>query len=230
MFCQKCGAEIVGGVCPRCAANEDAPPKVELEPTKGKKKKEKKEKVKKPIYKRPWFIILIVIIVFGAIGQAAGGGTSSDGDGQTVAEVDSIDDAKRADTAIYGMLLSAQKQMNQLSQTMSDGSSELTIYDKCKSVRSTLGKLSTQIQSHETKANKDYVEDAGNYILMMQVACDGVMDYIDKHEMKYLSDAKSDIETAGNCLQSAFIARQAYLMACGMTEDEIAEYNKQFED
>lgn len=189
-----------------------------------------KEKVKKPIYKRPWFIILIVIIVFGAIGQAAGGGTSSDGDGQTVAEVDSIDDAKRADTAIYGMLLSAQDQMNQLSETMSDGSSELTIYDKCKSVKSTLDKLHKQIQGNSTDANSDYVMYACYYIISMKSSCDGVMDYIDKHEMKYLSDAKSDIETAGSYLQSAFIARQAYLMACGMTEDEITEYNKQFED
>lgn len=53
--CNECGAEISGSAkaCPKCGA-----------------------KVKKPLYKRPWFIILMVILVLGVIGSTAGGSSS----------------------------------------------------------------------------------------------------------------------------------------------------------
>lgn len=49
--CKHCGAEIAASakVCPKCGG-----------------------KNKKPIYKRPWFIILIVVIIIGAIGSMNG--------------------------------------------------------------------------------------------------------------------------------------------------------------
>lgn len=51
--CKHCGAEIAAGakVCPQCGG-----------------------KNKKPLYKRPWFIILIVVILLGAVGSAGSGG------------------------------------------------------------------------------------------------------------------------------------------------------------
>lgn len=53
--CNECDAEISGSAkaCPKCGA-----------------------KVKKPLYKRPWFIILMVILVLGVIGSASGGSSS----------------------------------------------------------------------------------------------------------------------------------------------------------
>lgn len=42
-----------------------------------------KEKVKKPIFKRVWFWILVVVVVFAAIGALGGGGDSS---GETTAD------------------------------------------------------------------------------------------------------------------------------------------------
>ena len=55
--CKHCGAEIAASakVCPKCGG-----------------------KNKKPIYKRPWFIALIVIIILGAIGSAGGDKTSNE--------------------------------------------------------------------------------------------------------------------------------------------------------
>ena len=54
--CKHCGEEIATGakVCPKCGG-----------------------KNKKPIYKRPWFIVLVVLIVIGAIGSAGGKDESS---------------------------------------------------------------------------------------------------------------------------------------------------------
>lgn len=53
IICKYCGAEIAKSAktCPNCGA-----------------------KNKKPIYKRVWFIILVLIVVFGIIGAAIGGG------------------------------------------------------------------------------------------------------------------------------------------------------------
>ena len=52
-ICRSCGAQIAKSAktCPSCGA-----------------------KNKKPIYKRPWFIILAILVVIGIIGGAAGGG------------------------------------------------------------------------------------------------------------------------------------------------------------
>lgn len=50
-ICEHCGAEIAVGakVCPKCGG-----------------------KNQKPIYKRPWFIVLMVVIVLGVIGSVTG--------------------------------------------------------------------------------------------------------------------------------------------------------------
>lgn len=55
--CKHCGTEIAASakVCPKCGG-----------------------KNKKPIYKRPWFIALIVIIIIGVIGSAGGDKTSNE--------------------------------------------------------------------------------------------------------------------------------------------------------
>ena len=55
--CKHCGTEIAASakVCPKCGG-----------------------KNKKPIYKRPWFIALIVIIIISAIGSAGGDKTSNE--------------------------------------------------------------------------------------------------------------------------------------------------------
>ena len=56
MKCSHCGADIAAAakVCPVCGG-----------------------KNKKPIYKKPWFIVLIIVLLLG-IGGAAGGGDSTD--------------------------------------------------------------------------------------------------------------------------------------------------------
>lgn len=55
--CKHCGAEIAASakVCPQCGG-----------------------KNKKPLYKRPWFIAVIAIIIIGAIGSAGGEKTSNE--------------------------------------------------------------------------------------------------------------------------------------------------------
>ena len=66
--CKHCGAEIAASakVCPQCGGKNP-----------------------KPIYKRPWFIVLIVLVVLIAASTAAGGGSPSNGDSSNGGSVSS---------------------------------------------------------------------------------------------------------------------------------------------
>ncbi len=57
VICKHCGTEIAASasICPKCGG-----------------------KNKKPLYKRPWFIVLIAIIIIGAIGSDVGDKTSNE--------------------------------------------------------------------------------------------------------------------------------------------------------
>lgn len=73
--CKNCGEEIAASakVCPKCGG-----------------------KNKKPIYKRPWFIIVLVLIVIGAIGSAGGKDESSDTTNKTNNTATTVTDDKNA--------------------------------------------------------------------------------------------------------------------------------------
>lgn len=73
--CKTCGAQISANAktCPKCGA-----------------------KNKKPIYKRAWFIILIVIIIGGAIGAGASGGS-----GDTSKDTAKVEDTAKIEYTAY---------------------------------------------------------------------------------------------------------------------------------
>lgn len=73
--CKHCGEEIAASakVCPKCGG-----------------------KNKKPIYKRPWFIIVLVLIVIGAIGSAGGKDESSDTTNKTNNTATTVTDDKNS--------------------------------------------------------------------------------------------------------------------------------------
>lgn len=80
-ICKACGSQIASSakVCPNCGA-----------------------KNKKPIYKRPWFIILAILVLLGICGAAMGGGgddasQSSDGSDSAVTEEKADNAAKETD-------------------------------------------------------------------------------------------------------------------------------------
>ena len=99
-ICKSCGAQIAktAKVCPNCGA-----------------------KNKKPVYKRPWFIILAILVVIGVIGAAVGGGddaspaadqssqqTEQDKDGDTAKA------AKETEAKIEYESITADEMMNDL--------------------------------------------------------------------------------------------------------------------
>ena len=71
-YCKNCNSQLPGNstICPQCGANN-----------------------KKPIYKRVWFIILCIIVVFAIIGAAAGDGDNprTDNSGNKPAEEEVIE-------------------------------------------------------------------------------------------------------------------------------------------
>ena len=73
--CKHCGEKIAASakVCPKCGG-----------------------KNKKPIYKRTWFIIVLVLIVFGAIGSTGGEDKPSDTTNKTNNTVSTVTDNKKS--------------------------------------------------------------------------------------------------------------------------------------
>lgn len=196
-------------------------------------KKKDPNKPKKPFYKRVWFWVLAFFVVCGIIGSvipkspAQENGTDSTSQ-QDEAATDTVDVAKEKDTRIYGLLKSAEARFNGVSKNMEAGNA-LDIYDDCKSASTMLAKISGELSDYKTDANAEYVQYANYYVSTLSVACDNIVKYIDKQEMKYLSKAKEDVQNANSYLQQALTLRQAYLLDSGLTTDDIAAQDAQFE-
>ena len=74
MNCNQCGTQIEGKFCPNCGAPAQADtPVVEATPV----TPVVEPKKKKPIYKKRWFWVIIVIVAIGVIGSINGGNESS---------------------------------------------------------------------------------------------------------------------------------------------------------
>lgn len=192
-------------------------------------------KPKKPFYKRVWFWVLVIFVACGVIGSlnpnysAAYKDTASQQDAEAEeTATDTVDVAKEKDTRIYGLLKSAEARFNGVSKNMEAGNT-LDIYDDCKNASTMLAKVSGELNDYKTDANAEYVQYANYYVSTLSVACDNIVKYIDKQEMKYLSKAKEDIQNANSYLQQALTLRQAYLLDSGLTTDDIAAQDAQFE-
>lgn len=203
-------------------------------------KKKDPNKPKKPVYKRVWFWILMFFVVCGIIGTvsdppASQTNKTEESTNQQQQEEqseesakDSVDVAEEKDTRIYGLMKSAEARFNGVSKNMESGNL-LDIYDDCKNASSMLSQVYGQIGDFKTEANKEYVQYAQFYAATLSSACDNIVKYVDKQEMKYLSKAKEDIQDANSFLQQAMLQRQAYLLDSGLTTEDIEAQDAQFE-
>ena len=105
MFCKQCGKEVKEdwNTCPNCGAplnrgaSGAAGPEQQKAQVSSVKPKEAKEKIKKPIFKRVWFWILVVVIVFFVFAMMGGSdekneiqGQSADTEVKTLEEVETV--------------------------------------------------------------------------------------------------------------------------------------------
>lgn len=204
---------------------------------------------KAPFYKKIWFwVVLCIILVMGYNGSsgsstdnpadAAPADTAATTTTNTTSTTDSVDDsapagdskdrAREIDSQLYSIALSVTTKFEGLAADMSGGNT-LDAYNTAKDTEKFAQDCFGRAADQRTDASADYVQAVQNYCVEVKGVAENVIKYLDKMEMKYLSEAQEGIER----VESHFIVisgeRQDYLKAAGFTDDEIAEINSAWE-
>lgn len=111
-----------------------------------------------------------------------------------------------------------QQGINEFSQSQITA---LELYDLAKSAKDTQFSLWSQLSDLDTEENKDYVEAAEYHVINGQTIAENLMKYLDKQEMKYLSETKSALENSSACALSVVTKRMEYLSSQGFSDEEI---------
>ena len=184
--CKHCGEEIAAGakVCPKCGG-----------------------KNKKPIYKRPWFIILIVLIVIGAIGSAGGNDNQSD-------------TSKDTNNAVVNEKDSTQKETEEISYTAYNVS-ELTRDLDSNAMKAT-DKYKNQYV--ELTGRLNVIDSSGKYISITptddEFAIIGVQCYIKNDDQK---NAVMDMSIGDTVIVKGKITDVGEVMGYSLDIDEITK-------
>ena len=184
--CKHCGEEIAAGakVCPKCGG-----------------------KNKKPIYKRPWFIILIVLIVIGAIGSAGGNDNQSD-------------TSKDTNNAVVNEKDSTQKETEEISYTAYNVS-ELTSDLDSNAMKAT-DKYKNQYV--ELTGRLNVIDSSGKYISITptddEFAIIGVQCYIKNDDQK---NAVMDMSIGDTVIVKGKITDVGEVMGYSLDIDEITK-------
>lgn len=184
--CKHCGEEIAAGakVCPKCGG-----------------------KNKKPIYKRPWFIILIVLIVIGAIGSAGGNDNQSD-------------TSKDTNNAVVNEKDSTQKETEEISYTAYNVS-ELTSDLDSNAMKAT-DKYKNQYV--ELTGRLNVIDSSGKYVSITptddEFAIIGVQCYIKNDDQK---NAVMDMSIGDTVIVKGKITDVGEVMGYSLDIDEITK-------
>lgn len=137
------------------------------------------------------------------------------------ATVDNREKASEADKQIYDIMMSAESDYNKLAQIMSaDGVSMVDLYDASKTAESNFIIYGNNINTVECDGIKEYKKAAKDYILNMQVIASSTKKYVDKQNIKDLSNAKASMENSQNYAIQVVSARLQFLTASGFSDEE----------
>ena len=202
--CETCGAEIAASAktCPHCGA---------------------KNKVKKPVYKRPWFWILIVAVVIFMLPDTR---TESKPNPayETMTQKEKAESTYRK---VSTSVLLAEDRLTKLSEYINGLESEYTVldlYDYCKlGVKNCRGYIDMMDDVADPKGAEDYIQAASVYIYNVQSAHQKMQDYIDSGKVEDLSSFNSCWENVSGDVSRFIVAQDTYLKDSGLTADEIDE-------
>jgi hypothetical protein len=137
------------------------------------------------------------------------------------ATVDNREKASEADKQVYDIMLSAESDYNKLAQIMSaDGVSMVDLYDASKTAENNFRIYWNNIDTVKCDGIKEYKNAAKNYILNMQSIASSTKKYVDKQNMKDLSNAKASMENSQNYAIQVVSARLQFLTASGFSDEE----------
>lgn len=191
-------------------------------------------KLKKPLYKQWWFWLIIVVVI-GAIGGAAGLGESAPANQPTTATTENVKESteKSKETASdfdfamwkqYTSRIDANYELIRDSVTSSSLFDMYSTYEgvqeQCRDINDGIDATDTDLDA-EDEAEK-YKESVSGYCSCVSVAANSLMNYINGGDMEDLSDAKESISAAQFAKDEIIAAREAFLKASGFSDDEIA--------
>lgn len=131
------------------------------------------------------------------------------------------------DGQIYDNILRSEEVTGLLQegvQLVSSGKGNmLELYDLAKTTKETQLTLFTNLSKLQDENNPAYIEAAQMYIANNKAFSEKLMKYIDKNDMKYLSQAKECIENSESYALSVISTRMSYLSEQGLTDEEITK-------
>lgn len=182
-------------------------------------------KQKKPIYKRVWFWILVVVII-GGIASTAGNGSEQ---AEQTEEVEQVTEAENTaerqneamanDAAIWSILQDDTSVLLGLQDVLEQDA--LTIYDYCKKAESRAMDNFMDIGQYKDVHNKDYIDAVMMYTSNAQSIYKDIMKYLDTGKVGKLESANESIDRAGAYRTKAINERKAYLSAVGFSDEDV---------
>lgn len=139
--------------------------------------------------------------------------------------------AKSTATTLDGQIFALASKSDKITTTLQEGINSfsqnkittLELYDLSKTAKEEQSFLWSALIRLEDDNNKAYVEAVEGHIINNQSIAENLMKYLDKEEMKYLSDAKSSLESSSTYAISVVSERTKYLSSQGFNDDEIKE-------
>lgn len=187
--------------------------------------------------RNPLFVVLLTILIIVAslliIGIIGGSVTNTDNNSSisSATTSQSIEFNKKTaqslDLSINGMTSAAEKQYNELNDSMSQlESGEVTlldVYNKAVSVQNTITKLRTQIEDKSNSNCTKYIEASSLYLSNMWAFADYIEKYINDQNMEDLSNAQATSQAIVTLKSSYVTERKNFLESAGFTKEEVEE-------
>jgi len=131
------------------------------------------------------------------------------------------------DNQIFDIVMNSEK----TTQILQEGAgmigngqgSLLELYDLAKTAKESQSVFFSNLSKLQDKNNKEYISACQNYVINAKSIADNLMKYLDKQELKYLSEAKDQINLASSYAVKVVSARMEYLISQGFTDEEVSE-------
>ncbi|MBU5438327.1 hypothetical protein KQI42_09920 [Tissierella sp. MSJ-40] len=129
------------------------------------------------------------------------------------------------DNQIFEMVINSEKTMQLLQDgaelISQDQGNLLEFYELAKQVKDNQSTFYSNLSKLNDKANKDYIAVCQDYVINAKLIADNLMKYIDKQELKYMSEVTQRIELAEEHSSKVIAERMKYLSSQGLSDDEI---------
>jgi len=134
-------------------------------------------------------------------------------------------DMVNSDEKIWEIVLSSENDAKVLIEGCNvvgeGGGTTLELYNLAKKAKDNQSSYYSALNNLSNEYTKAYVKSAQDYTINAKIIAEKIMKYIDKNEMKYLSEASERITQTETYTINIVAERMSYLAKCGLTDEEI---------